>query len=140
MRDRAVFVLIAIAVFLVATLLTIAFQARPIAVKSVEAQVKVASVVGINLDTDKLYFGTVIPGGSAKRGLTVTAPQDTFVVLSIEGQHAVLFTPNKRSALLAKGENETFLFTASVPAGLADGNYSANVTVSFYRPFVRLLA
>lgn len=42
-------------------------------VKELEMNVYVGRIVGMNVDTDKIYFGTIAPGGGSFRSMTVTA-------------------------------------------------------------------
>ena len=140
MRRNSLLFLIIIGVAVLGVLVTALLAMRPLAVKEVQAQVKVASTVGINLDTDKLYFGTVPQGGSAQRNLQIIAPSDSFVVISVVGEDASLFVPGQHSLFLHRGESRRIAFSSVIPDELPSGNYSGLVRVAFYRPFVGALA
>ena len=55
-------------------------------VKELEMEVYVDRIVGVNVDTDKIYFGTVAPGGSSTRAVTMTAgPYRSLVTIQYTG-------------------------------------------------------
>jgi hypothetical protein len=47
------------------------FSLRPVRVETFEVNFSVGATTGINIDTDKLYFGRIIPGNSAERTLVI---------------------------------------------------------------------
>ncbi|MCF7872104.1 hypothetical protein K9L97_03655 [Candidatus Woesearchaeota archaeon] len=52
----------------------------------IRANMIIGTDVGINLDSDKLYFGTLLPNGRAKRNMHIANAQDKYVYISWSGQ------------------------------------------------------
>jgi hypothetical protein len=98
----------------------------------VEAHVEVGDYVGFNLDTDKLYFGTVFPGGKAERGIIIqhykTGP--SIVTIRVEGDASRWITP-KYPAFVLFNETKEVVFTVHPPSDAAYGNYTATIKFFF---------
>lgn len=109
---------------------------QPIGRTSVETHVKVDEYVGINLDTDRLYFGTVSPGGMGKRELTVKSDKASYGVVKTNGENGAWIMANPQAFYMEGGTNRTIQFIASVPEGMMRGNYTGLATVTLYRPLV----
>lgn len=71
-------------------------------IQTLNYTVNISDYVGLNLDSDKLHFGTVIPGGSSKRSMTLTTTQEGYVYvtsknnwiqISNQGQYVNTTTP-----------------------------------------------
>ena len=111
----------------------------PRAVTSVPTHIKVGDYVGINLDTDKLYFGTVAPSNSAQRSLIITSQKDSFVVITSRGSTGEWIAPEENHFSIAGKEEKRIRFNAHVPAEASFGNHTGYVEVRFYRPLARIL-
>ncbi len=106
-------------------------------VKTVEAHVIVDNYVGINVGTDKLYFGTVMPGGEAERGIIITNNYNEGLNVRVQvlGGLKGWLVPEEKSFYM---ENRTrkLGFTLMVPEDAEIGNYTGEVRVYFLRkPF-----
>ncbi len=110
----------------------------PWKIQSFEAHVKVGDYVGINLDVDKLYFGTVMKGGVGKRGIIVNSPRNAFVLFSKEGS-AADWIVSPKSVFLTAGQNKSVEFEIKVPSDAKKGNYTANISLMFYNPLAETL-
>lgn len=135
---KALFISVLVATVLVLLLLIVLTIITPFATLDVEAHVKVDDYVGINLDRDKLYFGTVSPGNTGRRDFQLTTQKDAFIVIKTTGPLADWMTPDKNAFPLAEGEHVDVLFTMRIPDETAFGNYTSSVTVLFYRPAAKL--
>ncbi|MFP4524392.1 MAG: hypothetical protein ACLFO2_03730 [Candidatus Woesearchaeota archaeon] len=108
----------------------------PVHTTSIGTEVQVSDYVGFKLDTDKLYFGTVSPGNGATRRATLDIPDDSFVMVRVEGEMASWVTPIPSEALVSGGPQDIF-FRLETPGGVEPGNYSSTVRVTAYRPAAR---
>jgi len=86
--------------------------------------------VGFNLNTTALTFGTVYPGGSSTRNLTIYNQDnyDKTAYLSAEGDMASLVKFQAEVPVPAES-NVQVNITATAPAGVAYGNYTGTLKV-----------
>ena len=137
---RSIIVASSIILFLTACMIALSFTVtRPLNVQIVPAQAKIADVVGFNLDTDQLYFGTINRNGVSKRSLSVTYSKDSFVVISAQGQMASWMSASEDAFFLPANTRKNIEFSLRPSLDSAFGNYTANVSVSFYRPIAQYL-
>lgn len=126
-------------VVLALSLLTL-WLLEPVRVESLEAHVHVDDYVGFNLDTDKLYFGTVSPGGTGQRSMSLQSNEDFFVKVSVDGPLDGWLSPDEWSFMLTPPGREV-QFTIIVPENTSVGNYTSTIDFIFYKPVVgRFLA
>ena len=93
------------------------------------------NTVGININTEKLYFGVIPAGSGAERSMTLTSTSDypLKATILIRGEHADWIAPEVNNILLSAQESESVKFYADVPADASFGNYSGEVMVVFRR-------
>lgn len=98
-------------------------------------ELTVADYAGINVDTDKVYFGALPPGGSSTRTLSVsnTYGRPLEVTLVARGQLAGWVGYSPRVFLLEVGESRQVNVTTVVPTNAKLGNYSGNTIIHFQR-------
>ena len=91
--------------------------------------------VGFNLNTDKLYFGTVMPGGSGKRAINIfhnyTYPIK--VKIFITGYISNWVKADKTEFTVQPNETINVPFTVNVPKGTPYGNYTGKAKLVFAR-------
>ena len=137
-RTRTTIIIVAATLFLIALFLF--YQAAtPFHTVTLETDVKVAQGVGINLDTDKLYFGAMMPGASGERSITLSSDKDAYVVIVKQGIMADWLYPEENGFLLRGGTNRSVGFVINPPSGTPYGNYTSTVTFRFYKPFMASL-
>ncbi len=136
--DRSLVFIIAFGLFLIFLISLGMSVFTPNYSRSVTAHVKVDDYVGINLDTDKLYFGTVSPGNIGRRSLKVLSGDDAFVIVAIDGLASDWIVPNNKSFYINSGEKKGVKFEAYVPPNTPYGNYTAKVSFLFYQPITGL--
>lgn len=108
----------------------------PLGVETREMQIGVVNErrVGINLDTDKVYFGTVPDGGSATRNITIAnAGSKKRFVLSVDGPMAGWTSASDSQFALRSGESRTVTLNVEVPKNTTAGNYTSNLVITSYR-------
>lgn len=98
-------------------------------------QVVVADYAGFNVDTGTLVFGTVPPGGQARRTVSISNVWggDLDVLLSARGELAHWTRFSKERFTLFADANEAVNVTVAVPRDAIPGNYTGTVIISFTR-------
>jgi len=94
-----------------------------------EASVKVGDYVGINLDTDKIHFGTVFAGGHSKREVFVNTTTPGYVFLTVSGPMKNMIQTFDRFSNVQEGEQKSFVLYAAPPHDSEDGVYNSTVHV-----------
>jgi len=133
MNKKVFFVL---AIILVAiSILFINFYFKPVSAQEKEIYVEVVAEkkVGFNLETDKLYFGSLPAGGSATRNITISnsGSKKRFIV-SVEGPIKDWISADKSAFVLRDGENASIQITLTVPERTTPGNYTSKIKVYAY--------
>jgi|TARA_Y100000310_G_C20665465_1_gene807236 hypothetical protein len=90
--------------------------------------------VGINTDTDALWFGRMPAGNKGVRPLTITLSKNSKVVIKAEGEMAPWIVVSKNNFKTEPGET-TLEVMADVPSGTPPGNYTSVLKFYFYRDF-----
>lgn len=130
--DKRILIAAIIGICLVAIVLYVI----PLSVETKGIQINVVAErkVGINLDTDKVYFGTVPVGGSALRNVTIAnSGSKKRFVLSVEGPLNDWISASQSKLVLWPGENKTVTLNIEVPKNATPGNYTSNLVITAYR-------
>ncbi len=130
--DKRILIAAIIGICLVAIVLYVI----PLSVETKGIQINVVAErkVGINLDTDKVYFGTVPVGGSALRNITIAnSGSKKRFVLSVEGPLNDWISASQSKLVLWPGENKTVTLNIEVPKNATPGNYTSNLVITAYR-------
>lgn len=90
-------------------------------------------VVGMNVDTDALHFGTVSPGGNSRRVMTITPSSDSRLVINFVGDGAGYLSVDKNNLLVLQGKQINVTFRVTIPENASVGNYSGKARFFFYR-------
>lgn len=137
MEKKNAIILLLILVFLTISLTMLTYSFFVIVdVKNVEMQVIVKSGrVGINLDTDKLWFGMISPGSSASREIELTNNKDYELetVLKPSGEIGDYVSFSENPAILKPHELKKVRVMLSLPETIAYGNYTGNLRIIFKR-------
>lgn len=124
-------VLVVMLVYLVTILLVSVFKlSSPYRVDVVPYDFSVKEHLGVNVDSDIIHFGGGPPGVLLSRSVILEAEVDSRVTVFWDGPG--IMSVSKNDFMLSKGENTSVMFYLTVPAGLELGNYSGNVTFSFF--------
>lgn len=130
-------IVIGILLGLALLLSAIALLLQPSDQISYETYVKVDDYVGINLQTDKIYFGTVSPGATGKRDITIGSEKMRYVRLQFEGVTAPWLSAQEMS--FSFQGNKDIELQVNIPSGTPYGNYTGSVNIKFYHPLARYL-
>ncbi len=107
----------------------------PIEVIDYDMHIEVGDNVGFNLDTDKIYFGTVYPGGGAERNITLTNIHDitltTQITLSGDLKEWVVLSDN--NFLLDPSKSKDITVYVTTPENTTYGNYTGKMKVRLLR-------
>ncbi len=135
-KDNAIKLLL-ILVFLTIAVVSLIYSFVIIVdVKEIEMRVTVKSNrVGINLDTDKLWFGMISPGSSASREIELTNNRDYMLqaILKTSGELKEYVSLSENPALIKPKELKKIKVTLSLPKDMAYGNYTGNLRIIFKR-------
>lgn len=104
-------------------------------VRSIEAEIMVSRHWGVNIDKDKLYLGSVRPGGEAYRNFTVTNT-DQFereIRIYTGGVMKEWARVNDQKFRLGPNETKHITFYLAVPKETAYGNYTSPIYVFFMK-------
>ncbi len=100
----------------------------------VDTNVKVHhGVAGLNVDTDKLWMGTLSPGGRSVREVIVRVDRPSRVTVRFTGPAAPYFFATPNTFELDPGENVTVTLTAAIPPGTPEGSYDGEAHFAYYR-------
>ncbi len=91
-------------------------------------------IIGLDADTDALHFGTIAPGGSSERLMTVTPAHDARLVIVFAGDAAPYLSVDKDDVRVVADEPIALNFTVTLPGNMSDGNYTGTAKLYFYRP------
>lgn len=80
-------------------------------------------VLGFDLGSNQLTFGTIPPLASSRRTVTVEYTTNTTVTVSTEGDFSSWVNITPQQFLLHPGEQQEVAFEAFVPAYAFDGKY-----------------
>jgi len=127
-----VIILAAAATFLTAYIIT---SKNVVGAKTVLMDLEVQQNPAINLATDMMHLGGIVPGGSSKRGLMLSNDKAFPVkaIIYLKGEQLTGWVlPDENPVLLQPLEqNKSVNFTATVPSNAQFGNYTGEITIVF---------
>jgi len=95
------------------------------------ARVIVSDKIGIDINGSALIFGSVVPGGSASRGLDIRNDhnQEVQIEIYIKGDISDFMKVSENDFILVRGESRKVEFSVAVPRGVEYGVYEGEVIV-----------
>lgn len=104
-----------------------------IGVKDINMEIKVSDKIGIAVESEKLMFGGVFPGGNAAKKVVLGNEHKFPITVSFIplGEIKEYITVSENPVLLAIGETKEISVVASVPSGTPYGNYTGIMRVVF---------
>ena len=91
------------------------------------------SVLGLVVDNDSLHLGTISPGNTGYRSMTITPSEDARLVIRLSGNASAYVSPSQNDFPVFKGRQARLNFTATVPIDLPPGRYNGTAKFYFYR-------
>ncbi|MFH1133619.1 MAG: hypothetical protein V1735_03950 [Nanoarchaeota archaeon] len=118
----------AVGAFLYANVMIVEVQQLPI-------DFQVDNLVGLNVDTDALHMGRMMPGGNAQRGITISHKKGStlYARLSVVGEAAPYITITPQRLEVPRGLDKEVRFDADIPEDMPYGNYTGVVRIVFRR-------
>ena len=108
--------------------LTVSYE-RPYV--SYDMYLTVGDYVGVNTDTDALWFGTVMPGEMGNRWININSTEQSKVVLEVSGELASWVSVSDNNFIVESGENKSIKVTALVLETAKYGDYAGKLNIYF---------
>ena len=136
MKRKNLFLFLFLVILAVAAVVAIFYSFFVIKdIKTIDMHVKVDDYVGFNLNTEKLYFGTVMPGAAGLRGVNIFSnyTYPVKVKIFVQGYISNWVKPDKTEFTVQPNETVNVQFTVYVPKGTHYGNYTGKAKMVFTR-------
>ena len=92
----------------------------------------VGNKVGLNADSDAIWFGIVPPGGIGTRYINIAADKSGTYIVKTRGEPlASWISISENSFVLEKGQNKNITVQASVPTDAEYGDYDGVLEIYF---------
>ena len=99
---------------------------------SVDLHLTVGNVLGLNTDTDAIWFGTVSRGNTGMKHINIAAGKTGVYVIKIQGEPLDdWISVSKNNILLETGENKSISISVTVPMNAEFGDYNGTLEVYF---------
>jgi hypothetical protein len=104
------------------------FRVRPVETKKMEVEFSVGSTAGIIVDTDKVYFGRVVPGGSSQRTIRIENGYSFPIKVKVSASKEIASYIYLEGEYVAEpGEITKIPLTLKIPETLSYGNYTGEM-------------
>ncbi|MBW2993769.1 hypothetical protein KY317_04305 [Candidatus Woesearchaeota archaeon] len=89
--------------------------------------------IGLNIDTDALYFGAIPRGNSGGRYIHIvnSHKEPLRIVIKTSGKGSEWIEPQENAFILNSNQNKTVAIIAKIPKATAVGEYSGTLSVFF---------
>lgn len=103
-------------------------------VQEYDMYLTVGNIVGFNVDTWAIFFGTTSPGGSSSRTINVTnyGETPTRVEFQFLGDLARITAVSATGFTVMPGEHKNVTVQAQVPADMPYGNYTGKMRILYF--------
>jgi len=104
-------------------------------VKTLDMQLKVDNNIGFNIDTDKIYFGTIPPGNTGARRVNIENMEYKKVIsrIKLTGELKDWVTVSHNNFRLEKGESQEVTVDISIPEDAEKKDYEGRFIILFTR-------
>lgn len=120
-------VIIVILLFIAILIITSNLRNKILIHDVLEWDAQVTDYVGFNLDSDKLHFGGVLPGGKSTRSMILQIPNEAYVYVTNE-ELLWVYMPIENPTFVEEGNLELKLFVKP-PRGIKNDLYGSNLHV-----------
>jgi hypothetical protein len=125
--------IILIAILIIAIILltiTAIANSQVLRLIKINATLNVGDHVGINLDKDKLHFGTVLPGGYAERAIDIESDTAGYLYITTSEELSdKIFLAKDTLLEIEKDRNKTITFYAHPAREIASATYDEPINV-----------
>lgn len=128
-------IIVIFTISIIALIISLTFLAVVQEIKTLDIQLTVANHMGFNVDTDKIYLGTVPAGNTGSRGIIVENKEyeKSVVRLKVRGELKEWITVSENNFVLKKGESKLVKVEVKVPQDAAFKDYQGRLLVIFTR-------
>lgn len=134
-RKVTLFIVVLLVIGIVSLAYTFLFASE---IEEFDMYLTVGDYVGLNVDTDALYFGTIFPDGSGYR--TLTLGNDGFfskrVKIDVTGELRDWVWTAENNFILDRNENKEITVHVSVPKDAEFGNYTGRLRMEFRKVYI----
>ncbi len=104
------------------------FRVRPVETKTMDVKFSVGKTTGINVATDKIYFGRIVPGGSSERVVNVENGYSFPVKVKVSASKEISpYIHLDKEYIAEPGEITKVPITLKVPDYTPHGNYTGEL-------------
>jgi len=135
-KKKVIFFMVVFAIVLIGSITLTYSKLFILGMKEVDFSVKVGDNVGLNVDTDQLYFG-IVPkvGGVSSRSIFIQNEAHSIAKVHIKsyGEKKEWLYASKNNFFLKKEEGENIEFRMKVPKDAEPGTYEGRILIIFTR-------
>jgi len=104
------------------------FRLRPIESETLEVNFSVGSTTGIIVDTDKLYFGRLVPGGSSERAINIENGYSYPLKVKISATQNIMdYIFIDGDFIIEPGSTAKIPITLKIPESMPYGDYAGKI-------------
>ena len=92
----------------------------------------IGDYAGVNLDSDAIHFGIVMPGTITKRTLRVATSKNANIDINLNNLDNIM--ADKDYFFLEANQSENVVLSLFVPLNAVKGNHSGKLVVMYYNP------
>jgi hypothetical protein len=128
-QQKTLIILISIVLFLSITFfsLKIYTEKNILNIQQINYTINITDYVGFNLDTDKLHFGGIIPGGHSQRTMSVISEIEGYVFI-LTNKETYLYV-NEQGQEVEKDKPAILTFKAVIPKDKTHQNIEETIQV-----------
>ncbi|MBU4501667.1 MAG: hypothetical protein KKA79_03685 [Nanoarchaeota archaeon] len=137
MKKKTIISLATILIIISVTLLVVSLTGIMViqGIKTLDIQLTVANKIGFNIDTDKIYFGSIPPGNSGQKRVILEnmGYKKSVVRLKVRGQLKEWITVSDNNFILKKGESKLIEIKAVIPEDAELKDYEDKLVIIYTR-------
>ncbi|HIK01554.1 TPA: hypothetical protein H1008_00355 [archaeon] len=121
------FAVIVVFLAVLAALIALSGPSYDYEIQKLDMHLTVGNRLGFNVDSDAVYFGTIFPGGTSTREITIfnNETRDAYVTIGAKGDLSGWVSISKNNFTIPGKSGTSLKVTASPPGSASHGNYSA---------------
>jgi len=126
------FILVILAVILTSTATSFLMdRSRIIQADEYPMDVKVTDngIIGINVDSDGLHFGSPGRGGSSEREIIVNNVQEDVLATITKSGEIAGWVSSPKNVIIKKGEETSLVFSINIPLNASLGNHTGKAVI-----------
>jgi len=103
--------------------------------KELDVYVTVGDHLGFNIDTSDLFFGTIQPGASGKRSITLELDNCDKCKVNLKSSGSIKdwISISENNFIIKKGEKKSLDIFLNIPNNAQYGNYTGRLMIYFWK-------